>query len=357
MKKLISMLLAVVMVFALATAASAAEINGENDLTGKMDVVTSFTKQYQVLSGVAPDEAFAFTVAYQSFVNQDGVEAVAEQYPVVTLGKATFANDMAAGTYNANASVTISGYAECALGVYTYQITEVDNNIAGVNYVADPVFLNVTVLRDEDDMKHYVAAIHYATVTGEKTGETVNTYEAGSLNVTKKTTGNMADVIKKFPITVVFKAETGDAFKEVSQVQIANDNATTNRTYNYRQISEGEVSVTFELADGETAAFTNIPLGTTYTVQETALFGYNQVSATGENVANASITEGGKTVTSRIVSGEISESNGVDNAGFVNELKTAVDTGVSMDSAPYYMILVMTVFGMVALASKKRYEI
>lgn len=360
MKKLTALLLALVMVCSLATTAFAADFNneeGQKDYTDIMDKETSFTKKYDVLSGTAPDEAFKFTVAFESFVNQNGDAANTTTYPTVTIGDATFTEDMlAGGDYSEDAAVSITNIDNCALGVYTYKITETDNGIAGVNYVADPVYLNVTILRDEGNGKHYVAAIHYETVDGAKTGETTNTYEAGILEVTKKTTGNMADLTKKFPISILFKPEAGDSFKEVMTVQITNDSATTNRTYTYSETDRGDVIVTFELADAEAAYFYNIPLGTTYTVQETALYGYTQVSADGETVEETKITDNGAEVVSRTVSGVFDESNGQDSVEFKNELKSNVDTGVALDSAPYILMLVVAMAGVAALVSKKRYE-
>ena len=41
----------------------------------------------------------------------------------------------------------------------------------------------------------------------------------------------------------------------------------------------------------------------------------------------------------------------------VNNKTTSVDTGIALDSAPYFVILAVAMFGMVALVSKKRYEV
>lgn len=98
------------------------------------------------------------------------------------------------------------------LGVYKYEVTETGNkDTAGVTYSNEKFYLVLTVLRDENSSKHYVAAMHYEDENGKKVNEDnrvtfTNIYDAGTLNVTKKITGNMADMDKKFKFTVVFKA-------------------------------------------------------------------------------------------------------------------------------------------------------
>ena len=44
-------------------------------------------------------------------------------------------------------------------------------------------------------------------------------------------------------------------------------------------------------------------------------------------------------------------------ATVTNKKDTIVDMGIDMDSAPYFVILAVAMFGMVALVSKKRYEV
>lgn len=343
MKKIIALLLALIMVMGLATVASAADING-NDVSNELDVKATFEKEYVVKSGIAPIETFAFTCEYVDFVDQNGQDATATTYPQITVGTAVFAEDMEVGTYSRDVDVEVGDVANCALGVYTYKISEVDGNIAGVNYNTENVYLKVTVLRDENNDKHYVAAIHYETEDGSKTDKITNSYEAGYIEISKKTTGNMADLTKKFPIKVIFTPEDTDAFMRVLLCQFQNDGI---REYTVTEDNRGNVVVTFELADAETATITNIPLGTTYTVEETDLFNYTQVSANG--------TDGDFTDTG-VVTGTFDESAGMEYAEFVNELKSEVDTGIAMDSVPFIVMAVAAVIGLAAFTAKKRVQ-
>ncbi len=326
MKKILSLALALVLVLSMSTVAFAAKYDEY------LDKNTSFTKEYVVTNGTAPVETFDFAVEYQSFKNNEGETETVSTYPTVTLGDAVFTS-APSKTDNAAVSVEISNYDEVALGVYTYKITEVVPTIktAGTTYNSRPVYLVVTILRDEDSAKHHVAAIHYETATGEKTGKITNSYNAGKLSVTKQIEGNMADMSKKFEFTVVFTPADGTKFD--TTVQIANDAASTNRQYNATANEDGTYTIVFNLGDDETATFTNIPVGTTYTVSENE-DGYTKEHTT---VADGSITGGD-----------------VDADVWTNTRTSEIDTGINMDSMPYILMLAVVFMGLFVFFSKKR---
>lgn len=326
MKKLISLALALVLVLSMSTVAFAA---GYDD---SLDKGTTFTKEYVVTNGTAPAETFDFNVTYKSFTDNEGQSATAASHPTVTLGDAVFANSLSATT-TADVSVAISDYKDVALGKYTYEITEVvpETKTAGVNYNSTPVYLVVTILRDEESANHYVAAVHYETESGEKTGKITNSYDAGKLTVEKQITGNMADMSKKFAFTVVFTPAAGTEFN--TDVQITNDNATTDRVYTPTEGENGSYTIEFELGDDETATFTNIPVGTTYTVTEDSA-GYTSDHTTP---ADGTIA-GGDT----------------DTDVWTNTLQSEIDTGIAMDSMPYILLLAVACIGLFGFITKKR---
>lgn len=326
MKKILSLALALVLVLSMGTVAFAAGYDKY------LDKSTSFTKEYVVTNGTAPAETFDFAVEYQSFKNNEGETETVSTYPTVTLGDAVFTSDLSV-TDDAAVSVEISNYIDVALGVYTYKITEVvpTTKTAGTTYNSEPVYLVVTILRDEDSANHYVAAIHYETATGEKTGKITNSYNAGQLSVTKQIEGNMADMSKKFEFTVVFSPAGGTAFN--TTVQIANDAASTNREYRATANEDGTYTIVFNLGDDETATFTNIPVGTTYTVSE---------NKDGYTMEHTTVADGS------IIGGD------ADADVWTNTLTSGIDTGINMDSMPYILLLAVACMGLFVFISKKR---
>ena len=315
MKKILSIVLALVMILSLSTVVFAAE-----------DTKATFTKEYVVNNGEAPAETFAFEVEFVGFKNNESVETEIEASaaPEVTLGNAAFAAIKEDGT--AAVDVEIGDVTDAALGVYTYEITEVAGNTAGVIYNDKSIFLVVTVLRDESSENHYVAAVHYEAANGNKTGEITNEYDAGELTVTKEITGNMADMSKEFNFTIVLTAPEGTEFAD-------NQNVCSNEGAEVTKTNDSEWTITVALGDGESINISNIPVGTIYTVAEDAE-GYTSTHTT---VADGSIAGGD-----------------ADEDVWTNELTSEVDTGIALDSMPYIMILAVVAGAFVLTSFKKR---
>lgn len=334
MKKLISLVLALVFVFSMATVAMAAE----EPYGGKLDQGTTFTKAYLVTKGTAPAEDFEFSIEFTGYKDNEGKEpaTLPTTYPTVTLGKASFEDKAANATaYTSDASVTITDYEQCALGVYTYKITEKAGTTAGVNYAASPVYLNVTVLVHEGTDDHYVAAIHYSeSMTGsDKIGSTQNSYDAGILNVQKVVTGNMGDTNKEFTFTVKFEAVEGRSIKSAITYTVAGGASQPVGANN---------QVTFKLKHGQTATFTNVPYDVTYTVTETADTNYD----TTYQVNGATAAEG------VVATDEMNMAE--ENVVFTNDRTTTVDTGITLDSLPFVLILAVCAGAAVLFVIKRR---
>lgn len=333
MRKLMSLLLAVVMVMSLATVAFAAKTDDYEDKIGQN---ITFTKNYVVNAGQAPAETFDFSEAvFKKFVNNENKEVTSASQPTVTVGDAVFnaAMDAQEDAYTATVSVAITNFQNCALGEYYYEISEVDPEVmtAGGNYEATPVTLVVTVLRDTQQNINYVAAILY-DAAGDKIGGTTNTYDAGTLAITKTVTGNMGDREKDFTFTVKFEAEEGYAIKSAITYNDGEETATVPES--------GEVTIT--LKHGSTVTFNNVPYDVTYTVTETEDPNYE----TSYKVNNGTAAEGLAATDEMDTAAETVE--------FINDRSTGVETGIITDSAPYIILIAVCALAAVLFVTKRR---
>ena len=318
----------------------------KEEVNSMLDVDPVIVKTYTINNGKAPSETFTYNFEPVSYKDGDGnivnydVEsneyvsdesnpdtyAVPSGFSIPAIDNATtaFTESATNTTMQDKIDVDIDAY---DLGVYTYKVTEVvpTTLTTGVTYTDKPLYLVLTILRDEASENHYVAALHYETVTGEKedAGFT-NSYDAGQLTVGKEIVGNMADMDKKFAFTVTFSAPEGTQIKS----DIEPDSTS---------VTENGLVYTFDLGDGEKVTFTNIPAGTTYAVTENA---ENYVSD------NGAWSDETKTISA----------NDEDTVTFTNTLTNEIDTGISLDSMPYLMTLALSAMGALGFAGKKRKE-
>jgi len=361
MKKILSLLLAMIMVFSLATVAFAAEtFDGEDEKvqnpTGKdennNDTYTDIakieiSKKYQLISatGNSPAEVFVFTATNGWDADADG-EGVAIYVENPGVGVNNDANipplevesnpSFAEGDATADGTtkvIEISLPEYTNVGVYHYTLTETDAGVAGVTYNDDRLHIVVTVVQQGNDQVR-VAAVHVENGT-TKDDVIVNTYAAGDLNVTKTVTGNLGDRDKAFHFTVTFDAPVIEG--ETKTVESAIVYTLAGTVMSAPEFVNNQCVVEFDLKHGQTASFENLPVGVTYTVEEDN-YTADGYTTTSENEEGA------------IVSGDT-------DVEFTNNKTTNVDTGIALDSAPYFLMLAVALFGMVALVSKKRYEV
>ncbi len=320
MKKLFSALLALALVMSTATAAFAV---APAPTPIPYDVQPTIYKTYQINNGTAPAEDFTFSFEGSSYTNGDGdtVETVFPEIP-----DATIHFDPISQTDRESTELNIDAN-NYELGVYKYLVTETAGNTAGVTYSTEQFYLVLTIVRDESNNKQFVAAFHYETLDGEKAtmGETgyINQYDSGSLTVTKHIAGNMADMSKTFAFTVTF--DSGDKDWDTTSVII--DNASGDW-------SEDGLSYQIELGNSESVTFSNLPAGVTYTVSEDA---QNYTS-------NAVYSDDTHTISA----------DDEDTVDVTNTLTNDIDTGISMDSLPYILMLAAAGIGMVVFFAKKR---
>ncbi len=316
MKKLLSIATAVLMLFVLSTSVFAAD---EPSVTPEP---VTMTKEYTLTGGTTtPAEELEFAVALVS-----GVEGGASGLPVVgTENKVEIASST---TLTTEFTVTLPTYTK--VGVYTYTITEQEGSTLGVDYDEDPVYMVVTVINSSTDGTSdaftATVAFHKGSLDGEKDGEFTNSYGLGQLTVTKNVSGNLASNTKKFTIHVTFSGGTNAGSSITYAIAGGEEQTLAFGT-------DGTATLDVELSNGQSVVFTNIPAGVTYTVEED--------SSHLEGADSPETTEEGYTVTYTKSDDEMKIAAGdTDTVTVLNEKKTEIDTGISLDSLPYITLLV-----------------
>ncbi len=160
---------------------------------------------------------------------------------------------------------------------------------------------------------------------GKYTGSVTftNTYEkkATSLTVSKTVTGKLGDMSKEFEFTVSYTDTTG-----------ASRTATLN------------------LASGKSATVENIKVGSAITVTETDP---NPANSTNKYYTTYSVNDA-KPVEGYTATIESAAADGNNTVAFVNNKDYNPDTGVSLDSLPYVIVLTLAIAGSAAFIIRRR---
>lgn len=334
MKKFLSIMLALVLVLSMSTVAFAAE----DEATTYTDMSTvTLTKEYKLTNTgtTSPAETFTFSALTCTNVEDAGVGVTTTNAPVPTIASASFAAGAAGDATNGKQNITITLPTYTAVGIYTYTFTEVDGGTAGVTYRSNAITLKVTVI--EQNGKVRVAAVHTGSADADTKSNTFdNTYSAGSLSVKKNVTGEFGDQQKEFTVKVTFTASSGDTVREAISYVDGTETKTIDAGENGWTGSK-EVEIT--LKHNETVTFTNIPYGVTYTVVEND---YTAEANGGYDAASYDSNKEG-TINSASVSTTITNNKG-----------GTIDTGIVLDSMPYFLMLAVACIGLFLFFSKKR---
>lgn len=346
MKKLISIVLALILVFSLATVAMAEGYTDKATVTMQL--------QYNATNSgtTSPAETITFTVTKGEIkengaatwpADTDATDSVDDGG--VTVDDLILRAGAADGT---KYPVTIHLPAYTAVGIYTYNIRQNGTDKAGVTYFGGNITLVVTVIEQNGEVR--VAAVHTETpvspsydANSTKSNTFVNTYSAGSLSVTKTVTGNLGDKDKYFAITVSLTDTTSDNYGtdytgntitvgQTSYSVTVDGKTTTNPT----SITVG-TPATFYLKDGETLTLGNIPYGTEYAVTEVDLNDYTE-TITGGDANGAGVVD---SASETLVTVE-------------NHKEVEVDTGITLDSLPFVLILAVCAGAAVLFVIKRR---
>ena len=302
MKKFVAILLTLMLV--LGIGAAVAEGTSLTD--------ASFKKVYAQEGGTAPATTFTFTAVADG--SDDGATG---NGPALTISnvEATGAN-----TYTAKIS-PVDDFP--TVGKYYYNVSETQGNVAGITYDASALYLMVLVTTDDAGT---LTPSYYLYTDSNKTAKKdgfTNTYQAGTLKVTKKVTGNLGDKKKEFDFTVTFTKPEG---KDWNMDGIGLPEGAT-------KVSDGVYS--FKLKHDTMAEFKNLPYDVKYEVKEADYStneGYTTTSDKAEGIIKAAET----------------------TAAFTNDKGGQIDTGVTTESLPYVVLMGFVVLAGAALLLKRK---
>lgn len=391
-KKIMAFILAATMALGMATTVFADEtttpVTNPNKVVSTSGLDASKKNEIKIYKNytaknaetVSPKETFEFSVKATGLTNAGVVDAKTgavlqlKNVPMPSVAKL----DVEAGVADQNDAtklpvvITLPEYN--VVGVYTYEITEKDNGVAGVTYHSDPITLVVTVQQDETfDSKNLVATVHceYEPEIGggaaDKNDTFENVYSAGTLSVKKEVTGNMADRDKEFEVTVTFTSEK--PVKEAISYE-HEGKALTVAVTDWKKADEVyTASTVLNLKHEETVTFTNIPKGVTYEVKEREYADYeasyaytvtyvdNDGDGDTSNDTHTYDAKDTKEIGSTVVyAGSVYlEDVGYDHSVVITNNKEAeVDTGINLDSMIYIAILAVAAVGLVGVVARKR---
>mgnify|MGYP004529323161 CR=1 FL=1 len=351
MKKLLSIGLAAMLAFGLATtsfAASDTDAAGSDNTTGAIPYVdksvVEITKNYEATNSgtTSPAEEFTFTIEKVG-VEDAAVGITKDNMPVPEIvGVSYGAGDAGSANKTKKIQVKLNGADGKTIykgvGVYTYTIKEVVGTTAGVTYYGNPITLKVTVIEQDGQIR--VAAVHTEEdPVGQKLSTITNTYSAGSLAVEKVVEGNLGDKNKKFNVKVTFAKPTGKSVKgTISYIEDGKTKTIAPEAWNDKE----SVEVTIALKDQETITFTNIPYEVTYTVAEDDYASEKYIAYYQYTDSNE---KDDKTVNSAL-----------EQVTITNNKDGSIDTGVVLNNMPYILVLAVLAAGVAVFIIRKRRE-
>lgn len=350
MKRLLSLMLTLLLVLGMSTAAFA---KGDSE-SGDSGTTGAGTSQSQDMSKITltkninylnenttyPGETLKFTSVLTEIT--DSANNTVENRTGLDLT----IDDVTVKSGEKTATITIELPTYDSVGIYIYKINETAGNVAGVTYYANDIELKVFVTNGDNGALIRSAVVTSRNADKQKITGITNTYSAGSLSVTKNVTGNMGDKNKEFEVKVTFNAPSGQTVK--STISYVEDGKT--KTISENGGWTNSQTVTIKLKNGETVKFTNIPYGVTYSVTEE---NYTTTENGGYDAAKYSIGSGDPS-TNAPSNITVGKDHASDTVTITNKKEKNVDTGIDLDSLPYILVLAVACVGLVAFVSKKR---
>lgn len=319
MKKLITFILVLSLVLGLGATAFAQE---EYDDNAAVTIYKDLTLANEDTEN--PAETFTFKIGAGTG-ERDG-----NPIPAPEFNPNQFTITFSQGQTSGSADLTLPEFTQ--VGVYTYTLTEEEGSTAGMRYDSGEYRLVVTVINNPDyeEGSNEPKFLRVLTLTDEnnlKDDSFKNEFYAGSLTVRKQVTGNFGDPDDKFEVTVTLSPKEG---KELKADPIQAPGADS-----FSQDPEtGAVTIKYTVKDGSEFTISNIPYDVLYNVEEAQAEEYDEPVYDGNQSGEMDAPSKETTIT--------------------NNRDIDIETGVNLDSLPYFAILALAIGGLAMFLVRRR---
>ena len=343
-KKIGALVLAGTMMFSMGTSVFAAEIPTV-DNNGK----ASITKDFVMAEGITtPASTFKFTAT-----------STTEGAPKATISDITFVEtengttEQGIKTVSKNSNIIFDTFPHAE--EYVYTVKETQENVDGVEYSTDIYTLRVYVKNGDSGLEIRNMTAEKGTSDGTEGNKVpemkfTNTYRKNApLEITKVTTGDLADKTKDFEFTItIIPSKTEKNQTVVYTGKIGDEEVTVNANQ----------EKTFQLHNGETLKFDSLPADTRYVVTETgANDGYTPSVTVIEN-GTETVKKTADSEKEGISSANEQKNNLVgekDNkVTFTNTYNSIPLTGIFMNNLPFVIVIGIAVLALGTLAVLKK---
>ncbi len=326
MKKLLALVLVLTLVLGMGVGAFA------EDDWAEVPINKNLTSQ-----GLNPAETFHFIVGEGSG-ERDGKDIIAPDFDEYTEFSITIDEGGSFNSYD----LVLPEFTQ--VGVYTYSISEVEGNTAGMVYDDGLKELVITVINNLDydpedpDSPKFLRVVTITDYDDNQEPIKVDAFEnefySGDLTVTKVIEGNFADPDDEFEIIVTLTPVEG---KVLNSDAIEHDGGTIS----VLNETTGEIKIAYSgIKGGDSFTIQNIPYDVNYLVEEVT---NEEGFANGYTVAYDELRAG-------LMNDEAIFTT------ITNTRITEVPTGVNLDNLPYVLILGAASVGLVAFTLKRRFS-
>ena len=348
-----------------AIALVAALFGGVSTALAATATVPQVQKQLELNPGSTVSATFTYSITPKALSTGTGNEKTYTDGPAAAIADITLTDASNTANNTGKGAITFGGKSDASAfahaGVYAWTIKEnaTQNTGVGTFQDDDKVYtLIATVVNGDNGLEFSSFVIAKGDVNSTANPDkasaiefdnkyTENTTENNTdLTITKAVAGKQGDKSKQFEFTVTFTAPSvlpeGKTAEDVLNAITANANGATD--IQFADAADGATTrtVTFKAADAKGVTFSNVLVGTTYSVQETKVDGYTQswkATANGaESTSQDNLLIGEKT----------------NNGTMTNTHSDVTPTGLIINNLPFIMLGCVAVAGVVAYGAAKR---